>query len=216
MRPLTAVVTSPTLLPDGTILDQAGYDASTGLLLLPDGDVPIVPACPPLDQAVGAVGELLEVVVDFPFASDAHRSGWVAALLTRFARHAILGDVPLFAVDANSAGAGKGKLVDACEIIANGRPIPRTPQPRDDDELRKQITAIAIAGAPAVLIDNVTGKFAYRSLDAALTCNGYWAERILGRSERREWPLRTVWFLTANNASLSSDTLRRSLPIRLD
>ncbi len=118
-------------------------------------------------------------------------------------------------VDANARGSGKGLLVDTIAIITTGRPISRSPQPRDDDELRKHITSIARAGTPAALIDNITGKFTYRSFDAALTCEGRWADRILGQTARREWPLPTVWFLTSNNAALSSDTARRVLPIRL-
>jgi len=54
--------------------------------------------------------------------------------------------------------------------------------PRDDDECRKRITAIALAAEPAVLIDNIVYGLGCASLDAALTATT-WQDRILGRSE---------------------------------
>jgi putative DNA primase/helicase len=215
VRYLAGIAVAPTMRPDGTIMDQRGYDAATGLLLEPTGDVLPVPDRPTRDEARAAAEVLLEVVSDFPFALPAHRSAWLASVLTGFTRHAIPGNVPGVVVDANARGSGKGLLVDTIAIITTGHPISRSPQPKNDDELRKHITAAAIADTPAILIDNVTGKFSYPSFDAAITCNGLWSDRILCRSERRVLPLNTVWFVTSNNAALSSDSARRMLPIRL-
>lgn len=215
VRYLAGIAVAPTMRPDGTILDQRGYDTATALLFEPTGGVLPVPERPTHEEARAAADTLLEVVCDFPFALPAHQSAWLAAVLTGFARHAIAGNVPGVCVDANARGSGKGLLVDSIAIITTGHPISRSPQPKEDEELRKHITAAAIADTPAILIDNVTGKFSYRSFDAAITCNGLWSDRILGRSERRVLPLNTVWFITSNNAALSSDTARRMLPIRL-
>jgi hypothetical protein len=100
-------------------------------------------------------------------------------------------------------------------MIATGCAVSRSALPRAEDEMRKVITSVAIAGSPVVLFDNVKGKIESPSLEAALTCQGLWSDRILSRSEVRGWPLRTVWLLSANNASLSTDLTRRVLPIRL-
>jgi len=215
LRHLAGVAVSPAMRPDGSILDRRGYDPATGLFLEPAGEVSPVPEHPSRADAQAAAEALLEVVGDFPFAQPAHCSAWMAGVLTPYARHAIRGNVPAVVVDANTRGSGKGLLVDTIAIITTGRPISRSPQPREDDEMRKHITAAAIGGTPAILIDNITGKFSYRSFDAAITCNGTWSDRVLGRSERRVLPLHAVWFITSNNAAFSSDTARRVLPIRL-
>lgn len=215
LRDLVGVVTTPTLRADGTILDQPGYDAATGLLYAPSGKSLRIPTQPSLAAAESARDDLLEVVCDFPFATAAHRSAWLASVLTLVARHAIEGNVPMVTIDANVAGSGKGLLADTIAHIATGAPLARKPQPGSDEEMRKYILSVAIAGTPAVLLDNCTGKVSYRSLDAALTCEGRWEDRVLGKSESRTLPLRTVWLLTANNAALGYDLMRRALPIRL-
>ncbi len=88
--------------------------------------------------------------------------------------------------------------------------------PRDDDETRKRITAIALAGEPEILIDNVSGPFGSPSLDAALTCT-LWTDRILGRTAMASnIPLYATWYATGNNVILVGDTARRVVHIRLE
>ena len=53
------------------------------------------------------------------------------------------------------------------EVVA-GRPMARMAPATKEDEERKRITAIAVAGDPLVLIDNVTGLLGTAALDAAL------------------------------------------------
>ena len=142
--------------PDGTILDRPGYDEASGLLLDAPSAVLAVPEHPTGAEVCDAVDALLEVVADFPFALPAYRSAWVAALLTMVARHAIAGNVPAILVDANARGSGKGLAVDTIAMIAMGDPMPRSPQPKEDEEMRKSVTAAAVADTPAILIDNVT------------------------------------------------------------
>lgn len=218
VKPLAGIVSTPILRLDGSVFDSPGYDEKTQLYysptaycLTPDpmGDAQT------LEQARASLNEILEVVRDFEFARPAHRAAWVAAVLTMIARHLIPGDAPLILIDANIPGAGKGLLADVAAEIACGRPLPRYSQPGDDLESRKRITSIAIAGMPAVLLDNLTGPLRLPSLDAALTCNGVWADRVLGASIAAEWPMRTVWWATGNNVALGTDTVRRTMHIRL-
>src|SRR5205807_6946867 len=90
---LSGVVETPTLRPDGTVLETPGYDASTGLLFLPNTDYPPVPAVSRLEVA-NYVQQLLDPVCDFPFVDDSDRGAYVAAILSMLARHAIPGPVP--------------------------------------------------------------------------------------------------------------------------
>ena len=64
---LAGIVRAPTLRPDGTILQDSGYDRATGLMLVPSCTFPTVPETPTLDDAQKAVAELFDVVADFPF-----------------------------------------------------------------------------------------------------------------------------------------------------
>jgi len=213
--PLEAIVETPVLLADGTILQTAGYDLRSGLYLSPAGDFPPVQEQPTRIQVEQARDLLLEVVTDFPFQAPCHQAAWLAAMLTPAARHAFEGPCPLFAVDANVRGSGKTMLCDAIGIVYTGRLLPRTGAPKDDEEARKKITSIALAAEPHVLIDNITGTLGCSSLDAALTATS-WSDRILGKSQMTgAIPLSTIWFATGNNLVFTGDTPRRTLPIRL-
>lgn len=231
---LEAVVTTPVLRADGSVLQTPGYDPETGLLYDPEISFPNIDDEPSYEDARRARDALLEVVADFPFATDAHHAddahcaadfpfahnahcaAWLAALLTPLARYAFEGPAPLVLVDSNVRGAGKGLLCDTIGIIITGRPIPRLAPPGDPEETRKLITSVAIAGEQLVLLDNVAGSLGNSVLDAALTATA-WRDRILGESRLlNNLPLHTVWMATSNNAVLGADTSRRTLWIRLE
>lgn len=215
VRQLEAVIEAPTLRPDGTVLEEAGYDAATALLLLPSMTFPPVPKSPTREDAAAAVAQLLEVVVDFPLASPEHKAAWLSAVLTPLARFAFSGPTPLNLFDANVRSAGKSLLVDVTAEIVAGRPAARTSATDDDAEMRKRITSIAIAGDPIVLIDNVLGALGTPSLDAALTATN-WSDRLLGTNVTPTWPLYATWYATGNNVVLNGDTTRRTLHVRLE
>ena len=213
---LEAIVETPVLLADGSILQTPGYDKRSGLYYSPAVDFPLVPEQPTRLEVERARDLLLEVVDDFPFQRTAHRAAWLAAMLTPAARHAFEGPCPLFAVDANVRGSGKTMLCDSIGIVYTGRLLPRTGAPKDDEEARKKITSIALAAEPHVLIDNVAGSLGCSAIDAALTATT-WSDRILGKSQMTgAVPLTTIWFATGNNLVFVGDTPRRTLYLRLE
>ncbi len=212
---LTNVTTSPTLRPDGTVLQQPGYDRSTGLLYRPGHTTyPIVDEKPTRDQCMWHKEALLEVVRDFPFAKNHHISAWFAAMLTCVARSAIDGPCPLFAVDATTAGTGKGRLVQATARLAFGQDVAAFSQPDDEDEIRKRITSILLGGDQCVLIDNVNKPLGGAALDAVLTSTT-WADRMLGSTATIKVPNLAIWWATGNNLALLGDMARRTMQIRL-
>lgn len=215
IRALDAVIESPVLLPDGLILDKPGYHRESRLLYEPSGKFPEIPEQPLADDISIALDLLLDVVVDFPFFKNEHKAAWLAFLLTPLARHAFSGPVPLFLVDSNIRGSGKGLLCDITAMIGTGRNMPVMSNPRDDDEARKRITALAICGDPLINIDNIVNGLGSAALDAALTSTT-WKDRILGKSEMVELPLWAVWSATGNNVILLADTARRVCHIRLN
>jgi len=215
VRRLEGIITAPTLRPDGTILQKPGYDPKTGLLYVPNAKFPAIPQNPTIDDAKRAAAELLNVVADFEFVSDADRSAWVALVLSFVGRAAIADCVPLYALTATTRGSGKSLLVDAASWIAFGRPAARKPYTTDDDEMRKAITATAMEALPAVLLDNVDRTLGGASLDLALTALTY-SDRVLGASKTTgDLPMRTIWAATGNNLRYGGDLERRVLPIRL-
>lgn len=215
IRPLEGVVEYPVLRPDGTILSKPGYDPETGLIFAPIAELPDIPGWPTDAHIKRARADLLDLVIDFPFAKETHRATSVAAVLTVLARNAYAGPQPMFVVDANTAGSGKGLLVNGVSIVTTGRDVSVMSNTENDAEARKRITALAICGDPLVLIDNVTGPLGSAALDAALTSTT-WKDRILGRNEMVEMPLNAVFFATGNNIVLVGDTSRRAAHIRLD
>lgn len=216
IRPLRSIVACPVLRPDGSIISTNGYDPITGLYLSTAIELPPIPARPNRDDAIRACDVLLEVIDEFPFATPEHRAAWLTFALTMLARYAFCGPSPLFLIDANTRGSGKSLLADLVGVIATGTTMSRMSNPKDDDECRKRITALALAGDPLVLIDNVCGNLGCASLDAALTAPDSWKDRILGKSEIVDLPLSIIWSATGNNIMLEADTSRRAMHIRLD
>ena len=218
------LVCSPTLRPDGSILAQPGYDASTGLYLDCNGTTfPELPVSPTLDDARSALGRLAAVFEDFLFAAQksdtktkkAYFSAVLAAVLTLVGRPAIAGNVPLFGVTATAAGSGKGLLVDVICTIATGRSAPKMGQTLDDNEELKRLLALALEGASVCCIDNVTHPLGNQYLDMAVTAQAI-TGRILGQTQTAEAPWNAVLFATGNNLSYRGDMVRRVVPIALD
>jgi len=217
IRHLMGVSDAPILRPDGSIWQTPGYDERTGVLFEPTTGASFPPVHDEvnIDDADAALTALLDVVCDFPFESEEHKAAWLAALLTPLARFAFTGPSPLFLIDANIRGAGKGLLAQTIGRIVLGREMPVSSYAHDSDEMRKKLTAIAIAGDRLILFDNLEGVFGNDSLDRALTSTR-WKDRILGKSEEVELPLIPAWYATGNNVQVAADTLRRIIHIRLD
>ena len=142
---LEGVVEVPTLRPNGSVLSAPGYDPETMLFFAPPADAgatPKVPAAPTGEDVLAAVALLEELTCDFPFTSEADRANFVGLLLTPFVRPAIDGCVPLAIIDAPQAGTGKSLLAEVVALLGTGRKAALLAAPRDDDEMRKRLTAI--------------------------------------------------------------------------
>jgi hypothetical protein len=185
------------------------------LLELETHCIPAISDNPSREDALAARDRLLEVVIDFPFAHTVHKACWLAALLTPLARFAMSGPAPLFLVDANAPGAGKGLLLDCISRIVVGEQFTIATYSHDEDELRKRITSMALSGERLVLFDNLVGQFGNSVLDAALTATA-WNDRVLGGNRMMEAPLYMTWYATGNNVAIAADTARRMCQIRLE
>jgi hypothetical protein len=213
---LIGITTVPVLRGDGTVLDTPGYDPVTQLLYAPAADlvIPPIPRNPTAEDVAQAVALLEEVLHDFPFDGAASKANAVALALTAVARALIAGNVPAAVIGGNKPGVGKGMLNDVISLIVSGTEPPKCAAPTTDDELRKRLTALLLAGVLFIVIDNLKRPFDFESADAFLTC-GIWSDRKLGASEQIEVLNRSILVLTGNNIHLGPDMSRRSYLINL-
>ena len=212
---LHGVTTTPLLRADGSILDEPGYDRATGFYYAPSTDYSEVPKFPTPGEAGRAAVELAEVYSDFPFLSNSDRAAAIGVPLSILGRPAIAGPVPMTAFRAPTPGTGKTLLADVGFRIALGHSAPRTSPSNDDNEMRKLLLAIGLAGDTAVLFDDVSGNFGSSSLDATLTAMEI-SGRILGLNKTACVPMRTVFAITGNNLGFRGALGRRVVPCDID
>ena len=211
---LTAVITAPTLRPDGTALDTPGYDAATGLLFLSDDRDPLrVPVAPTFDQVQEAFAELWAPFAMFPFADDEARGVMLAALLTAVLRRAIP-TAPGFAFDAPAAGTGKTKLAQCVAVLGGNSPAVYAP-PRDEPEASKALFSLLLGGSGCVIWDNMVRPLEGAVLNAFLTAAEF-SDRVLGASSNKTVPNRAMFIASGNNLVVRGDACRRILRCRID
>jgi hypothetical protein len=212
---LVAVTQTPTLRPDGSILQLPGYDAATGLLFEP-GDVAFdkVPEHPSRDQALAALELLESPFREVAFADDASKSVVIAAILTALVRR-VLPTAPLFALDAPTAGTGKSLIAETIGIIATGTKPALMAQGKNPEEDEKRLSSVLMAGDAVIVIDNcelpLTGDFLAQMLTAEEV-----RPRILGKSEVASVPTKSLVMATGNNLLVEGDMTRRVMISRLD
>jgi len=215
-QPLTRIVTTPFLLPEGELVSVPGYHEASGILFDPCGvTFPAIPAVPTRADALAALDVLQDFLCDFPFADESARAAALSAILTATLRSAIAGPVPLYLFHAHVAGTGKGKAVNVVGIIATGAPVPCMASV-EEVEFEKRIAAALVGGQSLLLIDNVSGKLGNATLDALITTEGEWYGRILGRTEPVSLPAQVVVFATGNNVKIGGDLARRCVPVFLE
>ncbi|MFO1084075.1 MAG: hypothetical protein U1E21_05910 [Reyranellaceae bacterium] len=215
LRTLTGLISAPTLREDGSVLDQPGYDAQTGLLYDPHGVAfPPIPDKPTREDAVRALKTLAAPIRGFPFATPEARAVALSAMLTACIRRT-LPTAPLFAIDAPVMGTGKSKLADTIATIASGRPASAITAGGDEVELDKRASALLMRGDPVVCIDNID-----KPLESAFLCSALTQEtqsvRILGQSKAPKLPMNCLFLATGNGLTVSGDMQRRVLFCLID
>ena len=211
---LHAVLSAPTMTPDGRVIATAGYDPPTGVLLQLRDPVAELPSEPSPEEVRRALAALWFPFRDFPFVGAVDRGVMLAALLTAVVR-ALLPTAPGFLFMAPTAGSGKSLLASCVGVLA-GVPRPaRMPSTRQEEEFRKRLLAVARESRAAVLLDNVSGHIESDALCAYLTSDHY-ADRLLGVSNTVEVPVTGIFMVTGNNVTLVGDLNRRLLTCRID
>lgn len=214
---LEGIMQAPAMRPDGTVLNQPGYDPQTRLFYInpPDLLVPAIPENLSQNALKEPLGNLLEIICDFPFVEDADRANALGLMFTLLLRPSIPGNIPMAAITKPTPGTGGSLFTEVVALLGTGRVAPMAGFPREDDEMRKFITSRLLAGDPLIVFDNLELPLWGPSLSRALTCTE-WEDRILSKNLTVRLPQRAVWIATGNNLKLRGDLPRRTFPIRLD
>lgn len=216
LKALDAVITAPTLRPDGSVLSSPGYDVSTRLLFDAEHLPTEISEHPTREEGLAALEYLWKPFAAFPFVGPLDRAVHLAALLTAAVR-AVLPTSPAFGFDAPVQGSGKTLLARCVGVLATGEDPGVWPHTagRDDEEVRKRIFTVLRSGARAIIWDNVVGSFDSAAMASAITSPTF-QDRILGASSSSSVPNRAMLILTGNNLTLAGEMPRRVLVARID
>lgn len=216
LRPLDAVSETPIVRPDMSILETPGYDAATRVLYLPGFQAMQVRSAPTLEQSKAALAALLELVKEIPFEKEEQKFVFIAALLSLFARPAIVGAVPAFAFDASTPGSGKSLLVQVISCIFTGRPSEPNTYSADPVELEKSLGGEALSGAPIIDFDNIEDPVEGGPLLKCLTAPDKVRLRVLGTNTKLSIRWRPIVLLGGNNLEIGRQMSRRVLMARIE
>lgn len=212
---LLGAISAPTLRPDGSVLQDPGYDPETATWYDPCGiDFPRIPEKPKIKHAQDAADRMLTIVKSIPFVSPSDASVALALMLTSLVRRS-LPSAPMGAITAPTPGSGKTLIADCIAILATGVSAPAMQYPASDEEAEKVALSVLMDGAPVVLIDNIE-----RPLQGAWLCSILTSEthqgRMLGRNEMISVPTTTLFLATGNKLVLQGDLRTRALLLRID
>ena len=217
---LLGIVTSPTLRPDGSVLETPGFDAQSGLYYDPIGyEFPPVPQHPSKEDAEAALGKLRHLIKDFPFTSAAGRSVALSAMLTTVVRRAVQ-TAPLHGFDAPTAGSGKSQLCDVPAIIATGHRSAVVGMSADrfgsNTEFEKNLKAMLLGGDQIIMIDNVTDTTVGGELLNQMLTQYAVSIRLFQTLNTVKVPNTAMVFVNGNNLIIDGDFTRRCLIARID
>jgi len=206
LHPVSGVITTPTLRPDGTLLTTEGYDQATGLYLMSPPKLSL-PSSPSKEEAKDALKLLDGLFDEFPFVDKASRSVALSALLTTVARGAFP-VAPMHVASSPMAGSGKSFLWDTVAVVASGQLCPVMTAGPSAEETKKRLGSALMRGQALISIDNVNGEL---SGDALCQCieRPRIQIRILGKSHLVDIEKRgTTVLATGNNLTLTGDVVR--------
>jgi hypothetical protein len=212
-RPCAGFARTPLLI-EGKVITEPGWNAATGMILDPPADMPAIPHKPTKAAAAAAVKVLLRPFRGYLEDNPDVEPVLAAAALTAALR-ASLPTSPAIVLDGNTIGAGKGKAARALVILAVGGLPAVIPEGHNEEETEKRIAAAIMQGAPALLLDNLQRTLASTTLESILTDPIARIRKFGSLSDDVITECRALVLITANNATLRRDLLRRTLPVRL-
>ena len=212
---LTGIARQPHLRPDLSVVNDAGFDAATGLFGVFDARRFNVPDKPTKEHALQALNELQALLTEFDFASDNDNAAALAAMLTATIRPS-LQTSPMFHVKAPQIASGKSYLSGIVAAFASPTAPSAVAFPSTEEECQKLLLASLLEAPACIVFDNLTTDLIpFKSLCSALT-EEHLTGRILGVSKTATVGTRTLFLSSGNNVDAVRDMARRCITIALD
>lgn len=212
---LRRIISIPVLRPDGTLLQEPGYDPATGFYLAKKTPLPPVPEQPTPEQVTTAREFLLNCFLrDFPWRSHADKANYLALAVTPIIRPFTRSLSPFGLIEASMPSSGKTILTGCVGLLVGQRVLTWTDS---EDELRKSITSVLAEQVGAVVFDNlVEGHVIDSAVLARLVTERTWTDRRLGSNTAASFPNDQLWLATGNNLRTGGDMASRTVWVRLD
>lgn len=218
---LDAVVRAPFYDPQGRLIREPGFHEGARVWFDEAGslDVGEIPKDPTPEDAEAALALLMDdLLVDFPFVSEADKAHALAMLLLPFCRQMMTIQLtPLHLVEAPTKSTGKSALVEIAHLLATGSMLNARSLPMEEEEERKTILAELLASPTVLCWDNLPDR---KEVVAQALCNVLTADSITGRYLGQTGTVtalnRCTWVATGNNPRLHRDLASRSIRIRVD
>jgi hypothetical protein len=215
LLPLHGIVGAPVMRPDGTLLQEPGYDERTGFYLASKIPIDLVPAEPTRQQVADARAFILgKFLHDFPWVEDADRANYLGVLVTPILRPYLRTLIPFVVYTATMPGSGKTILTCGPGMLYGQRVLTWT---HSDEELRKSITAVLAEQVGTIIFDNLAeGTVIDSPVLARLITDRTWADRLLGGNKIGGGANDRLWAATGNNLLLGGDMATRTVLVRLN
>jgi len=218
---VSAVVTAPLVLSDGTLLAPNGLDRDRQMVFrIPPEMRAVLPkphdSKPTPEQVRNALAFLTdEWLCDV--ATDFRGKCVLIALALTILERTLLPERPAFFVTAGKRGGGKTTALAMIILAVTGKKPAAAAWSSSEDERRKALLAYLSEGVGSITFDNIPLGTAIScpTIEKILTAETY-SDRVLGHTENRTVPALTVLTFTGNNIHAKGDLSSRSLIARLD
>lgn len=158
---------------------------------------------------------LHDLVIDFPFKTEADRQNFFGLLLTPLVAPAVSGNRPLHMILAPLERTGKTKLAE--EVFGGvilGRQTPAMQITDRDEERDKRVIGMLLHGETLMHLDNLPPFIDSASIASLLTATTY-GGRLLGGNRMVNLPNNLTLVASGNNVQASGEIIKRAVPICL-
>jgi hypothetical protein len=214
-----AIVTSPLVLLDGTVLAPEGLDRERGLLF--DIDPALRDALPNRKESTGAASaEALRFLTEewlCDVATDFDGKCILVAMALSILQRALFSEKPCFFVTAPQRGGGKTTAVAMVGVATTGHRPAAKGWSDSEEERRKAMLATLSTGVAMMVWDNIKRgeSISCPTVEKVLTGPTF-SDRVLGKSEDKTVSTATIFIFTGNNIGPKGDLASRGLIVRLD
>jgi hypothetical protein len=212
--PLHGIIQCPTLRGDGSLLNEPGYDARTGLVLVNSVEMRPIGLELRKEDAEEALDLLLGLLTEFPFSDKESEAVALSMFVTPVIRGA-MAVAPMHLVTKPLPGTGASYLADCASMIATGEVCAVETMAPKYEETEKRLVGTAIAGHPIIALDNarslIAGDFFCQVVERPLM-----SLRALGSSDKHRIPNTFTLFANGNNAGVAEDMVRRTIRAAMD